>query len=749
MKFEFQTRNYVYAIPISGTPTVTKLPRKFGEKSPGFEESSVNEAGGDQASFLATGKHGGAKHGAKKQFVRPQAPEPYEIEEDTKADASLPAQFVLTYLVKVPVTAGAVPTAGQVRLLGEINHALDPAAAGKYNPNTFENEYRDKDDNILDIHIDGNGKFQPGKEPLLKVSKQDKWTEKTGDVTITVDLSLPAQFIQEYQSKTPVTESDLVGLPFKESSFTKKRIRSNVTEMHLSSGQYNAGMYDIQYLDDAGKLLKVHVAKDNTFQKGRVELLRKQSIPAAEQSAVELQVEHGSVIEFETPKWFDDWDELKMRIEDAVQMTADISDPSRKITDAAVLTALNATEGQLFDWPYDTSHLPLLKDQKLKLVAYVPDPTWTAKIQKSESISLSEFESVLSQSYTESSFSAIYWKAYHSYLSAHPGKEEDAKAHAHTEITANEAAHKKSFEGKVKALVNLVKLPAIKIFTEAFDGPTLTNKPDNADLLELYKTHFADLVGFLELILHYIYQGQTTEMYSSTPEDPNKEYDPKDDKATYSKGAINMMARTSFGSMYTNLLNDDEKKLFQAIVNDASDPMLAEIQPAIDTQRAAIKTARSAELKKETDKRDKETNPVKLKNIKEKLKRKYWNTARWDTKTLTRTSTLFFDKVGTDKVFGPVIYQWLFNMISGKDLMTSAKTPGLSASHGIRKVSTDTKDKDYKKAQFEVRAGPSLPASEWVNFARRVFDAGRERGGDTPDLQTTSKNEAARTALRK
>ncbi|HET6990949.1 MAG TPA: hypothetical protein VFJ43_06470, partial [Bacteroidia bacterium] len=97
---------------------------------------------------------------------------------------------------------------------------------------------------------------------------------------------------------------------------------------------------------------------------------------------------------------------------------------------------------------------------------------------------------------------------------------------------------------------------------------------------------------------------------------------------------------------------------------------------------------------------------------------------------------------------------WLKGMIPsgnkpGKDLMSAFKTTQLSASQGIRTVSNDPKDKDYRKAQLEVRGGPTIRASEWVSYVEKVFMAARGRTGDTPDDISTTKNEASRTGLKK
>jgi len=747
MKFEFQTGNKIYAIDKkNGKTDAVLLPRKFGETSTSFKEDPKNEAGGNQPSYLATGKHGGAARPEGNYFIEPQAPT--KMAEDTSADLSQKAQFELTYLIKMlpsPID-GAKVVSSNMQLIGEVNNALDPTVMKLYNPNTFLYKYVDINNNPLDIHIDEDNTFRSGPGKYMHVEKKEKWTETKQDkTTVTIDVTKPAEKSQEFQFKVQVKEKEIIGTPYVKNQLTEAKEKNYAAENKLKPGEYNAGMYEFFYRNLDGSSLDIHVdERDMTFQKGHVPLMRKKFLAATEQTAIELQAEHGGYVEFETPKWYRDWDDLKMRINDAVTMTSEISAPAQKVSDTDIIAAVTeAGDGpfEVYSWPYDTTSLSFLNSTGKKLYVKVVDPTWSAKVQASESITLSEYESTLEQhtrTSQEDSYNYYYSFYYAQFLRLNPGDYTGADVYAKDKT-------QKFIDSTVKSTVERVSIPAHKIFEDAYNKPTLKNKPTNAAQATLYKTHFQDLLGFLELILNYIYQAQTAEMYNS-----------EDNNASYSKSAFDLMARTSFGSMYTQLLNDEEKLLFSEIVNNPGNPILSEIQTAIDSARGETQRARASEKKEkeaERDKLDPVKDATKIAEINSQLQNwRYWNLTRWDLQPLTRKSTLFFDKVGTkaaSATLGPVIYEWLTGMITGIDRLTAANYSGLSASHGIRKVSSDTKDKDYKQAQFEVRIGPSIPASDWVSYAQGVFTTARLRGGDIPDDLATGKNESAKTGLKK
>ncbi|MBI3509706.1 MAG: DUF4157 domain-containing protein [Bacteroidetes bacterium] len=690
MKFEFQTENKIYAINNTGAPDQKLLPRKFGETSTTFDEDPHNEAGGDQPSYLAVGTHGGPARSAGNVFVEADAP--LYMKEDTGADISKKPQFLKVYRVLKPIIKGKPVQKGQLKLIAEMNNGSDPDMKGKFNPNTFEFGYYDTNNKQVNVHLDEDGNFQDGIVKFMKVAKKEKWKETTvgkgGKTTVTIiDTTKPSEFTQERQFKAQVDKKTIIGTPFVAGQLIFKPIKNNAKDLKLKSGEYNPEMYEFTYLNKDGTPLKIHLDKDATFQNGHVKLMRQQYLPESEQTAIELQAEHGGFVEFETPKWFRDWDELKMRIDDAVKMTQTISN-STEITDPIIIKALGGVDkakGQsIRKWPFDTKNLKYLTSTNRSLVVKIVDPLWYAKIQASESIPLSQYSDVLTKHYG--------------------------------------AAYAKKFSD-----------PAYKIFNAAYDGSALKNKPKTVFENLLNKSLFQNLIGFLEVILNYIYEGQTEEMYSRNS-----------DKAVYSKAAFHLMARTNFASMYKDLLSADEKTLFNAIVNDKNNPIMKEIEGPINIRRLEILNQKKAE----------KTNPSTKPSASElKDYPIYWDYDRWKPIKLTRESTLFFNKVGTKPkiaTFGPKIYDWLVSIIGGTDKLTPSHDASISASQGVRNVQNKPGDKDYKLAQFEVRGGPSLPASGWVNYVKNVFDAAKERGGDTPDDPSTAgKNEASKTGLKK
>jgi hypothetical protein len=115
--------------------------------------------------------------------------------------------------------------------------------------------------------------------------------------------------------------------------------------------------------------------------------------PAAggkEGSAIELQSEEGGFVEFETPKWFRNWCELKERLQEAVEMT-------EKMNTAEVVSTSGSSKTVKF--PFDIKHLKKGFSNRLSeketLLVEINDSDWKAKIQVSEAIALSHYESLL------------------------------------------------------------------------------------------------------------------------------------------------------------------------------------------------------------------------------------------------------------------------------------------------------------------------------------------------------------------
>jgi hypothetical protein len=99
-------------------------------------------------------------------------------------------------------------------------------------------------------------------------------------------------------------------------------------------------------------------------------------------SGVELQTDTGGVVEFETAGWFRKWSKLKKRIKEAVE----------------IVDGINAVGGKGF--PFNAEKrlrkAGLLKTGE-KLEVKIRDATFTAQIQSSESLALSQYGSFLKE----------------------------------------------------------------------------------------------------------------------------------------------------------------------------------------------------------------------------------------------------------------------------------------------------------------------------------------------------------------
>jgi hypothetical protein len=229
------------------------------------------------------------------------------------------------------------------------------------------------------------------------------------------------------------------------------------------------------------------------------------------------------------------------------------------------------------------------------------------------------------------------------------------------------------------------------MFNKAFTAAQSTNPA-------LDQSRFRNLYGFLLLISTYIARGQLRV----------SEHEP-------AKYSFHLMSRSDFGSMFKNLLSAEEQALFRTMVADPSDPIVS-----------AFEAAANAELQKQH-----------LPSI-----------------AITPTSTFFSKEVGREpgkRTFGPKLEQWLEGIVKSKDLLTGGR---LSGAMGARTVSGTPGDKDFKRAQFEVRGttmpgGNTKPASEWLTFAKDIFDVALKRASDTPDDPTTPDvDESSKTGLK-
>lgn len=142
---------------------------------------------------------------------------------------------------------------------------------------------------------------------------------------------------------------------------------------------------------------KFGTVRENYLHKGSV---GKPRTKGKEGTAVELQSELGGFVEFETASWSRKWSELAGWIAEAITMTNDISAAGVLVNPAG--TPVTGPSGKpLHRFPFSTAHLRRRKGftgglrKGEKLYVELADSTWMASIQASESIELSEYESLL------------------------------------------------------------------------------------------------------------------------------------------------------------------------------------------------------------------------------------------------------------------------------------------------------------------------------------------------------------------
>jgi hypothetical protein len=662
LKFEIQTRNYVWAVKNRGDPDPTRLPRKYAPTTRGYGKYAGEERG-DRPAYLAVGHKGGpARKKRDVVFVEAEGP---RITEEAKSgvDPKKGAQFIRIYQFTRQVKIGNIldkPVApGQLNLISEIDNSELPAKSGDFNPNTFEFKYLNANGRQLEVHLNKKGVFKSGHVRLMKVGRE----KPKG-----IDDDKEAQYVEIWKV-TDVASGGVDFLGQKRVKLERVGFVDNSKDSEME-GKYNPGTWEKNYYkasDITGnkpspkaKPLDVHLNEEGRIRSGSVKfMLREKLKESKEQTAIEVQSETDGVLEFETPKWFREWPELKERLQEAVDITKAINDQRgtpREVTDPEILDAIDKRKkspqlGEVVEWPaaYSTAHLTNLRKDKRRLLIQIVDDKWLAKIQASEGIRLSEYESLLREHERPSN-------------------------------------------------VNIVLEHAKNLFNRAFSAA----KKKNSTLNE---SRFANLKGFLQLIVNYIVRGQVVNLTGKV-----------------NKAAFLLLSRTNFGSLYQELLSSEEKALFKSLIpghkKSSAHPILDELQRPVNDLRA------KGTLK-----------PISLNRD-----RKFFFKFK-DPATKQKEVT-----------FGPAVGRWLENIPKGKDLLTGK---GISDALGARSVETTPGEKDFEHAQFEVRGtvahgGNNKTADKWVSYAEVIFDEALKRSADTPDDPRTPKvNESSKTGLKK
>jgi|GEM_PF-5183970 len=650
------------------------------------------------------------------------------------------------YVVKYRVLDQDKP---MLELISMIDNKDEPDKKGKYNPGTYEYQFYAKDDQVmspetmLPLHME-NGKLVPG---IVKYMQKGN----TG-----ADLDKEAQFVETWK----ITKTSEGTLDFFGEKITLEQMPGtidnalNKDKEHL----FNYGTYEKRYYYDTdldsdgkplpGKLpLPVHRDPDGKFQYGHVKLMEIAK-EDKEQTAVELQSESDGALEFETPKWFNKWSELRQRIADAFIMTQVIN-AQPTITDPAILDAIgnasitndegtvitpgtgaigasgrkvklshtmrgyDVSRGRLVEWPeayYSTDHLTNLKKAGRKLYVEITDEKWSARIQSSEQIELWQYASLLTQHEND------FFTTEDGYVKVDFAKLTIDNAQAILDTAFDAAkAERETVLDPLTDLTTKSKLEQKLTFTEKNEKDESVKK--SLDPTTVSKAAMENLLGFLQIITNYIAHGQ----YYYKGGNPSKDL-------------TNLMTRTSFYSMYHNLLSEQERLLFRYIVREnmitktLKDPLNAII---VNHKYPARRTKLGASFE-------------------------------------NGSSQVF--RYGHKAGSGPTIKSWLQSIYDGtytdphdakKPVNERRKTDRLSpvsggsAAPGAHDVNTQPGAKDSNLIWVEVRysqalGGQDQNAIDWEEYARKIFEfaaLNRPRPTIKDDPTSLDTNEAENTGL--
>lgn len=552
MKVEIQTKNFVWAIKNAEKPGETYKPdatllgRKYGPTSEDFDDPVED---GNLIAYLSKGFRGESAREEGSSFFKERKGEirlfpvfqsQYE-QEGIKANEAPHYTYKYSFVDPVNINdiIGEEVDESQLDLLSKTK------GDGDYERNTFRYIFTNNDGNPLNIHIDQNGNFQEGSVYFMKLKRVDLDSkEKEAEHTQIWKLT-PLNRKEETEEKEANQYPEAIYAEYLDNRARLEMMSSFTnSDQEAISGTYEKKYYlDKDFKDDGQlkkktEMLSIHL-EDGKLKNGHVRFMEEGFYDETkEQSAIELQSESHGFLEFETPKWFRKWSELKPRIEDAKYITEQFNaqintenDLAYKVKNGiatpeetsiaedvrnkskANISDDNTNEKNAVDrhhiveWP-DTlskSHLSHLEKGGYRLLVQIKNYLWPAAFQISEAIPLSEYSSLM-RDYEEETI----------------GKSES------------------NFFSKI-----------IDISGEMMSLLLATTDDDGKEYEE-----YANLRGFLELITNYIYRGHFFGR-----------------KGEVSKATFRIMARTDFASMYRELLSDQEKRLYKKIANNKNGAM--------------------------------------------------------------------------------------------------------------------------------------------------------------------------------
>ncbi len=475
------------------------------------------------------------------------------------------------------------------------------------------------------------GYTESGDEPAyLAVGKQGYPEVKVGDLVKAkkgdFDKQKESQYIiTERVIKDPKGKFKLNDVPVE---FSRVSTVDNANKPEMK-GKYNRGIYEFIYLDASGKQLNIHRDPTGNFQYGRIKMKvarergkkrGTKSEVVKEGTAIELQSEAKGFLEFETPKWFRTWCGLRLRVKEAVDMTKKISN-STELTD-------NKTNNEI----------------KKKINNKIPKLIANGKRYK-EHAKMGRI---------------VEWPtSFKTDLPLKGGRlvveivDKDWKAY----IQPSEGISLTQFELLLKEHRPSEEVERTSQYAKGILKEAKVS-PEKAP----------SLYSFLQIISYYIEYGQLKDITREPTNKPGP-----------AKWAFPLMSRTSFSSIYTLLLSQEEQKVFKELVNSKKIfPVLNRVNPKL---------------------------------------------------ALNESSRFFKFGHGGKRDQPLTINTWLKSIFQGgqyigkvrRDLLSPPE--GGSAAMGRFDVETEPGKKDTNLVKIEVRLtkGNSQPADQWVEYAKNIF----------------------------
>ena len=395
--------------------------------------------------------------GAVKHMRKYVSRDGFNSEIGTTYKIDTPAQFIKEYQFSEKVDIDKVKGKSVNEVTGingkaatlvpikETDHAKDNPSID-FVKNTFEFRYFNANDavrdnsTLLQIHLDEEGKFVDGHANWMRVG-----TAASKDINYDLDAEFTRVFKVTEDTNGDVSYFD------PDQGITGKEVMVNVVEVtelaidHEGEAgkDFNAGTYELMYYKDdqfksstelkpSAEYMDVH-KDDARLKPGHVKFMNKyvskgQKVNVwpwepehigvkdvgEEQTAIELQGETDGKIEFETPKWFRTWEELRLRVQDAVDIAKEISGaPVAKEEEVSTdqkdeMKKEKGSLGTIHTWP---EHL--INDDvksrlgKKKLFAEIVYTNWDYSFfQTSEGISMENVGNILQDPQVDESWSS-------------------------------------------------------------------------------------------------------------------------------------------------------------------------------------------------------------------------------------------------------------------------------------------------------------------------------------------------------